>query len=81
MKKKISLYLSEDVLAELNRSITTSRSRSVIVEEAIRRHLLEPTREDLHARDLELINAAADELNGEALDMLEYQRPNTSQSS
>jgi hypothetical protein len=43
--------------------------------------LLEPTREDLHARDLELINAAADELNGEALDVLEYQRPNTSQSS
>jgi hypothetical protein len=39
----------------------------------LRQYLVEKARKAVHLRDLERINAAADRLNAEAADVLEYQ--------
>jgi len=48
-------------------------SRSAFIEHVLRKYFRERTRRARHARDLELINAAADRLNSEAAEVLEYQ--------
>jgi len=48
-------------------------SRSAVIEQVLRSYFRERARRKVHARDLELINAAADRLNREAADVLEYQ--------
>ncbi len=50
-------------------------SRSALIERVLRRYLQERTRAAVNARDLERINAAADRLGAEALDVIEYQAP------
>jgi len=49
------------------------RSRSAVIEHVLRHFFRERSRRKLHARDLQLINAAAERLNQEANDVLEYQ--------
>ncbi len=73
MKEKTSITLSADLLAKIDRSIGTKISRSAFIELVLRRHFLNRNRARLHARDLELINAAADRLNAEVADVLTYQ--------
>lgn len=73
MKEKTSITLSSDLLAKIDRSIGTRVSRSAFIELVIRQHFLQRRRARLHARDLELINAAADRLNAEVADVLNYQ--------
>jgi len=72
MKEKTSITLSADLLAKIDRSIGTKISRSAFIELVLRRHFLNRNRARLHARDLELINAAADRLNAEVADVLTY---------
>jgi hypothetical protein len=50
------------------------------LDHVIRRYLLQRARATAHARDLERINAAADQLNAEADEVMEYQSFSTSQS-
>jgi hypothetical protein len=47
--------------------------RFALIKHALRIYFREGTRRKLHARDLEHINAAADRLDAEAADVLEYQ--------
>ena len=73
MKKKISITISSDVLAEIDREIGAKGSRSAFVEKVLSDHFRKLEREEIGARDLILINANADYLNREAEDVLRYQ--------
>ncbi|MGA2098918.1 MAG: ribbon-helix-helix domain-containing protein [Candidatus Acidiferrum sp.] len=73
MKEKTSITLSKDVLAGVDRLTGSKQSRSAFIERILRRYLRERAKAALHARDLELINRAADQLNKEAENVLDYQ--------
>ena len=73
MKAKTSITLSSDILARIDRAIGPEISRSAFIERVLSGYFRRKTRRQLHARDLERINAAADRLNPEALDALVYQ--------
>jgi metal-responsive CopG/Arc/MetJ family transcriptional regulator len=73
MKEKTSITLSTDVLAGIDRLAGSKHSRSALIEHILRRYLREHARARLQARDLEQLNRAADELNAEAADVLDYQ--------
>ena len=73
MKEKTSITLSKDLLAKIDRIAGSRHSRSAFIERVLRQFLRERTRAAIHARDLSLINRAADRLNREAVDALEYQ--------
>jgi metal-responsive CopG/Arc/MetJ family transcriptional regulator len=75
MKQKTSITLSPEILAELDRHARSGESRSAYIERLLRRHFRRRARAALQARDIERINAAADRLNAEAEDVLEYQPP------
>jgi metal-responsive CopG/Arc/MetJ family transcriptional regulator len=73
MKRKISLTLSADLLAKVDLLNQSKHSRSAVIERILRLHFRRKSRGEIHTRDLELINAAADRLNSEAEDVLTYQ--------
>jgi len=73
MKAKTSITISTEVLARIDRVIGAQSSRSAFIEGVLREHFLQKSRRQNHARDLERIDAAADRLNHEALDTLDYQ--------
>jgi metal-responsive CopG/Arc/MetJ family transcriptional regulator len=73
MKEKTSITLSSDVLAKVDDLAGSKISRSALIEDILRGYFRERSRRKTHARDLERINAAADRLNSEAADVMEYQ--------
>ncbi len=73
MKEKTSITLSKDVLKSIDRLAGSSRSRSAFIEAVLRDYLRKRARAQIEARDLDLINKAADELNAEVEDILGYQ--------
>lgn len=75
MKAKNSVTLSKVVLAQVDRLAGAKLSRSAFIESVLRMYLRERSRTALHGRDLARINRAADQLNLEAAEVLEYQRP------
>jgi metal-responsive CopG/Arc/MetJ family transcriptional regulator len=75
MKEKTSVTLSAEVLAGIDRLAGSRNSRSAFIEAVLRRYLQEHARARINARDLQRLNASADELNAEAADVLDYQAP------
>jgi metal-responsive CopG/Arc/MetJ family transcriptional regulator len=73
MKEKTSITLSRDLLAGIDRLAGPQGSRSAFIERVLRRYMREQVRMQAHARDLKRINDAADRLNAEAADVLDYQ--------
>ena len=73
MKVKISVTLSEELLREVDRIVGTRGDRSALVELALRCYLSAMERKSRDARDLEILNDGASELNDEAADALSYQ--------
>lgn len=73
MKEKTSITLSREVLAGIDRLAGSRHSRSAIIERAVRNYLKQRERASIYARDLEILNRAADRLNAEAEDTLDYQ--------
>jgi metal-responsive CopG/Arc/MetJ family transcriptional regulator len=73
MKEKTSLTLSKEVLSGIDRLAGSKQSRSAFVESVLSEYLRARVRAQIEARDLELINAHANELNAEAEDVLRYQ--------
>lgn len=73
MKEKTSITLSKDLLARVDRLAGSKQSRSAFIERVLRKYFKDRQRASIHARDLELLNEAADRLNREAEDVLEYQ--------
>jgi hypothetical protein len=51
----------------------SKHSRSAFIERVLRRYLREPAKAAMQARDLEQLNNAADRLNLEAAEVLDYQ--------
>lgn len=70
MKVKTSVTLSEELLSAISAE-TEQSNRSAFIEEATWRYLRQ--REARDRSELERINEHADELNAEALDVLEFQ--------
>ena len=73
MKQKTSITLSKDVVADIDRVAGSKQSRSAFIEMVLTEYLRKETRAQIEARELKLINRAADELNVEAEDVLRYQ--------
>ena len=73
MKVKTSVTLSEDLLRSLESIMGNSRSRSEIIEEALRLLIQKRIHEEREKKDLQILNAKARDLNREAQDVLSYQ--------
>jgi metal-responsive CopG/Arc/MetJ family transcriptional regulator len=73
MKLKTSITLSEEVLETVDRLAGSKHSRSAFIERVLRKYLRDRSRAALQARDLERLNNAADRLNAEAAEVLDYQ--------
>lgn len=76
MKAKTSVTLSQEVLAQIDRLAGSKQSRPAFIESVLSSFLRDRRKAALHARDLARINRAADRLNREAADVLEYQATN-----
>jgi metal-responsive CopG/Arc/MetJ family transcriptional regulator len=74
MKEKTSITLSREVLTGIDRLAGSKQSRSAFIEAVLSRYLRQQARAQIEARDLELINNAAGELNEEVEDILRYQQ-------
>jgi metal-responsive CopG/Arc/MetJ family transcriptional regulator len=72
-KEKTSVTLSREVLRGIDRAAGSKESRSAFIEAVLAEYLRTRERAERDARDLELINAHADELNAEVEDVLGYQ--------
>lgn len=72
MKVKTSITLSEGVIQAINER-APARNRSEFIEAALWAYLSQTIREEQNARDLRILNENMDALNGEALDVLDYQ--------
>ena len=70
MRVKTSITLPEDLLETIDR---TDPNRSAFIERASRAYLARLEKAKREARDIQIINANADRLNKEAMDVLEYQ--------
>lgn len=73
MKTKTSVTLSREVLKQIGRASLKGESRSQTIERLVREGLAAGERRDVDRKDLALINRHADELNADAIDVLEYQ--------
>ena len=65
----VTIQLPEDLAAQID---TVSKDRSAFVTQAVRQALREGSVKQL-SEDISRINSAAEELNREAADVLEYQ--------
>ena len=73
MKVKTSITLSKELLKAIDTLSGHYRNRSEFIEVALRTYVAQMVRQEQNAKDLEIINRRADDLNEEALDVLAYQ--------
>jgi metal-responsive CopG/Arc/MetJ family transcriptional regulator len=73
MRVKTSITIDEAVLRAIDKASGRERSRSRIIEDAAREFLARRARTAREARDLDILNASADELNREMEDVLAFQ--------
>ena len=71
--KKVEVELPDELLARIDEIAAGKVERSEVVERAIRAFLVQPQHGDPGARDLEIIDRYADELNHEAEEVLAFQ--------
>ncbi|HXI44121.1 MAG TPA: ribbon-helix-helix protein, CopG family [Bryobacteraceae bacterium] len=70
MRVKTSITLPEDLLETIDK---TDPNRSAFIERASRAYLARLEKAKREAKDIQIINANAERLNDEAMDVLEYQ--------
>jgi len=73
MRVKTSVTIDERVLRAIDKTTTRARSRSRVIEEAVREFLARRERAVRESRDLAILNESADALNREMEDVLAYQ--------
>ena len=73
MKVETSIIVDEDLLEAVDKLSGKDKSRSEFIEAAIQAYVVQIARNERNAKDLEIINERADDLNEEALDVLDYQ--------
>ncbi len=73
MRTKVSITLPQELLEAVDRRARREKkTRSSLIEAAVRISIENQIRHEQNARDLEIINRNADSLNREARDVLEY---------
>ena len=73
MKMKTSITLEKEVVTAVEEAAREGESRSQVIERLLRQSLATQERAAIDKRDRDAINAHADELNEEAIDVLGYQ--------
>ena len=73
MKQKTSITLSPETIRAIDEVAGETSNRSRVIEMAVLEFLERRKRRLREARDLEILDAAADELNREVEDVLDYQ--------
>lgn len=73
MKVKTSITLSDELIEAIDQYGQDYKNRSEFIEAAIWAFIKQVIRNRQNARDLEIINRNAEQLNAEALDVLAYQ--------
>jgi metal-responsive CopG/Arc/MetJ family transcriptional regulator len=73
MKVETSITVEKDLLDAVDKLSGKDKNRSEFIEAAIQSYLAQIVRPKHNERDLEIINERADDLNEEALDVLDYQ--------
>ena len=73
MKMKTSITLEKEVVTAVEETAREGESRSQVIERLLRQSLAARERDAIDKRDRNIINAHADELNEEAVDVLGYQ--------
>jgi len=71
VRVKTSITLPKELLGRLDR---VDKNRSALLERAARAYLIQLERQARDLRDIAIIDRAADRLNREALDTLDYQQ-------
>jgi metal-responsive CopG/Arc/MetJ family transcriptional regulator len=73
MKVEASIMVDKDLLEAVDRLSGKDKNRSEFIEAAIEAYIAHSARHKQNAEDLDIINERADDLNEEALDVLDYQ--------
>jgi metal-responsive CopG/Arc/MetJ family transcriptional regulator len=73
MKVETSIILEKDLLEAVDKLSGKDKNRSEFIEAAILAYITQIDRHKQNTKDLEIINERADDLNEEALDVLDYQ--------
>ena len=73
MRLKTSVTLSEETVRALDEAAGTTSNRSVLVEVAVEEFLARRARAAREARDLEILDRRAEQLNREMRNVLELQ--------
>ncbi len=73
MKVETSITVDKDLLEAVDKLSGKDKNRSEIIEAAIEIYIARIVRDEQNAQDLDIINKRADDLNEEALDVLDYQ--------
>jgi metal-responsive CopG/Arc/MetJ family transcriptional regulator len=73
MKVKTSITLNEEIVDELDRMTDEGSNRSQMIERAVAEFIERQRRWLRDARDLEILNRSAEELNDEVEEVLSYQ--------
>lgn len=75
MKVKTSITLSKDLLKIIDQRSSQHKNLFEFIEAALRSFIAQTICNEQNAKDLEIINRCADQLNQEAEDVLSYQVP------
>ena len=73
MKVRTSITVDKNLLQAIDALSGKYKNRSEFIEAALQSYIACLTRSEQTAKDVEIINRYADDLNREALDVLEYQ--------
>jgi metal-responsive CopG/Arc/MetJ family transcriptional regulator len=73
MKVRTSITVDKHLLETVDKLSGRRGMRSEFIEAALQAYVTQLLRNQQNAKDLEIINQRADELNEEALDVLDYQ--------
>jgi metal-responsive CopG/Arc/MetJ family transcriptional regulator len=73
MKVETSIAVDKDLLEAVDKLSGKDKNRSEFIEAAIQAYIARIVRQEQNAKDLAIINERADDLNEEALDVLDYQ--------
>ncbi|HYH85532.1 MAG TPA: ribbon-helix-helix domain-containing protein [Pyrinomonadaceae bacterium] len=73
MKVEASITVDKDLLEAVDKLSGKDKNRSEFIEAAIQAYIAQIARHKRNAKDLDIINERADDLNEEALDVLDYQ--------
>ena len=73
MKVETSIIVDQDLLEAVDKLAGKDKNRSEFIEAAIEAYIAQIARHTQNVKDIEIINERADDLNEEALDVLDYQ--------